>query len=168
MSDHDRQERHEDGDARQKSVVWTVILVALGATSWAAWYVISTVRNPFDGPEAAYLIRPLLIALILLLPLVIWSAIGKRGVALAPPEHSSLWRQPKQIAFIVGLPLLGLSIWGLGFILSAVLYVPVMTWLLGERRLLIIGGLTIGLVAIMVVGFQWGLSVRLPLWPGWV
>lgn len=137
--------------------------VAVGLV-WATHYVWSTSSNPYDEPEAAWLIRPLLIALWIVGPFVIWSAKLPLPEKLVPDPAESL-ALPSRRVFLAGLALFAAGIWLLGFVAAIAIYTPLMCRALGERRLSALICATVLLLAILWGGFHYGLDIRLPLWP---
>lgn len=155
----------QDSDVSEgRSVDWVTVAVTLIGVAWAAWYVWSTRASPYDEPEAAWLITPLLIALGLTALFVLWSALGPWPERLRIEAGESL-RPVARSRFVLSLPILAGLIWAGGFVIATSLYIPAMMLALGERRPLIIFTLTLSLLALIFVGFSWGLGVSLPLWP---
>ncbi len=152
----------EDDDTR--SVDWVTVVVTLIGVVWAVWYVWSTRANPYDEPEAAWLITPLLIALAAAAPFVLWSAVGPWPARLRLDPKESL-RPSARISFVISLPILAGMIWAGGFVPATLIYVPAMMRVLGERRFGVIIASVVGLLLFILLGFSWGLGVPLPLWP---
>ncbi len=63
---------------------------------------------------------------------------------------------------LVALVLFAIAFEPLGFYLSAAVFIPAVSWMLGYRRPLVIGLTTAGLLAFVYVVFVQLLSVRLP------
>lgn len=148
----------------KREIDWVTIAIALGGLAWGTWYVLSTRLNPYDEPQAAWLITPILVAAWIAAPFVIRSAIGPLPERLRIDPRESL-AHPARWRFVVGLPLLAAGVPLVGFVPVTVLYAPVLFWVLGERRAIVIVGGTAALVGIIQLGFAWGLGVDLPLWP---
>ena len=149
---------------RVKQIDFTSLAISTAGALWASWYVWSTRTNTLDEPEAAWLITPLLVGLMITAPFVVAGAIGNLPERLRIDPESSL-NHPARLYFTVSLPILAGLIWFFGFLITITLYLPVMMTILGERRPLLLAGMTIGLVALAALGFSWGLGVSLPLWP---
>lgn len=150
------------GGSRQ--IDWVSIALTLVAVGWASWYVWSTRTNPDDEAEAAWLITPILIALWVTAPFVLWSAIGPFPARLQLDPAEGL-RVPARYRFVLSLPVLAGLIWLLGFVAATVLYLPATILMAGERRPLVILTVTLGMLALIYLGFDRALGVKLPLWP---
>ncbi|RVT81729.1 tripartite tricarboxylate transporter TctB family protein [Rhodobacteraceae bacterium CCMM004] len=146
------------------SVTWPVVAVVAIGLVWAGHYVWSTVTNPLDSEEAAWLIRPLLWSLVLVAPFVLWTAVGRTLEKLETEDGESLAPLSRK-AYVAGLPLLAVAIWVLGFLPATLVYTPLMCLALGERRPVAIALTTAILLAVIWVGFHIGLGIRMPLWP---
>ena len=156
-----------DGDASRPSrgTDWPALAVTAGGLAWATGYVLAALSNPYDEPEAAWLITPLLIGLWLVAPFVAWSAARPLRARLAVDPATALGAHRNRVAFVVGLPLLAGAIWAFGFVPAVLLWVPALLLAMGERRVAVHVGIVATLVAAIVLGFVWGLRVNLPLWP---
>tara|TARA_R110002074_G_scaffold165324_1_gene325431 strand:- start:208 stop:735 length:528 start_codon:yes stop_codon:yes gene_type:complete len=150
------------GGSRQ--IDWVTIAVTLVALAWASWYVWSTRNNPDDEAEAAWLITPILIAAWATAPFVIWSAIGPFPQRLQLDRDEGLGVAARY-RFVISLPVLAGLIWLLGFIAATIIYLPAIILMSGERRPLLITAMTLGMLALIYLGFDWALGVKLPLWP---
>ena len=143
---------------------WPVVGIVVVALAWAAAYVVATVTNPYDEPEAATLIRPLLIAAAALAPVVVWGATGRRAARFAPDEPEGL-RSPARLTLLGSLAAFALLAYLGGFVVAIIVYLGVMLPLLGMRRPLVVTLVIAGFVAVAWGGFAGLLGVRLPLWP---
>jgi hypothetical protein len=149
---------------RVKQTDFTSLAIATVGVLWASWYIWSTRTNTLDEPEASWLITPLLVALMITAPFLVAGAIGNLPNRLRIDPESSL-SHPARLCFTVSLPILAGLIWFFGFLITIIFYVPVMMIILGERRPVLLAGMTIGLIALATLGFSWGLGVSLPFWP---
>ena len=150
-----------------RSIDWVTIGVTIIGLVWGTYYVLSTRWNPIDEPEAAWLITPVLVALWICAPFVIRSAIGPLPERLEVDEAEGL-HYPNRWLFVLGMPCLAGAIWLFGFMPSALVYAVVTVLGMGERRIKVHLIIVAIIIAIIVLGFEWGLNVHLPLWPRWI
>lgn len=143
---------------------WVTVFVSLIGLGWSGWYVWSTRTNPLDDPEAAWLITPIFLILCVTGLFVLASAMPWRSRLLDVDPSEGLEPSERR-SFIIGLPILAAVIWMFGFILAVCLYIPILSWVLGERSPSRLATITLGILVLIIIGFSWGLSINLPLLP---
>lgn len=152
--------------AVHRSVQWPVIGVVIASLAWATAYVMLASLNPRDEPESLYLIRPLLVALWIVAPFALWSAVGSRPQRLTVDPETSL-SEPNRLILLASLPAFFALIILVGLPAACVVFVTASAWAYGESNPLILAALALGTLAIILGGFIAGLGVAIPLTPFW-
>ena len=160
--------------SKKLSVDLVVVMIVSLTVAWAFWYVADTQRQ-VDGAEAVLFIKPLSwiilgTAILVLIgstrlksrPLDADSADEIKEESGAPGSGLSDWRR---LLLILSLPVYGIAISFLGFMIPSLSYAGVMFLSLGVRQPLLFICLLAGIAVVIKIGFVQLLGVPLPLWP---
>jgi hypothetical protein len=152
--------------SRKRQIDLTVTAITVVAVLWAVWHIWSVLANPWDEPQSAWMIWPLVIGLCISAPFVLYTATGARGAKLAPDSPGL--GDPGRLRFVLCAGAMVAGIWLIGLLAAAIVGPPAMAFVMGERnpgRIV----LTATLPVVILMGlFVWALGVRQPLGPGWM
>lgn len=152
--------------SRKRRIDLTVTAITVVAVIWAVAHLWSVLAHPWDEPQSAWMIWPLVIGLCLAAPFVLYTAAGARGTRLRPDDPGL--GDPARMKFVLLAGAMVAGIWLIGLAATAIVGPPALAFGMGERgwgRLALTATLP---VAILLGLFVWALGVRLPLSPGWM
>jgi hypothetical protein len=151
------------------------IAIILFWSAWAVVYIYEAVSDPFGGDETTLFIQPLFY---LLIAVGVWAGIealfdrpGNRQsqTAASFEDHDAFGATGladyRRLILVVSLPLMLVLIGLFGFVISAVLYVTVIAFGLGERRRSILAMMAFLATTVVWLFFETLLGVPLTLWP---
>lgn len=144
----------------------TVAAITAVTVIWAVAHLWSVLAHPWDEPQSAWMIWPLVIGLCITAPFVLYTAAGAQGAKLLPDDPGL--GDPVRLKFVLGAFMTVAGIWLIGLAAAAILGPPAMAFAMGERSWGRLSLTAILPVAILLGLFVWALGVRLPLAPGWM
>lgn len=149
----------------RRYVDWAVVGIVLATVAWAVVHLYSVLTHPWDEPQSAWLIWPLVVMLCACAPFAIRTACGESGRRLAA-EGPGLGH-PQRLRFTLGTAAMIGAVWGTGLLATALIGPPAVAMILGERRpmALFVAGLLPALI--LVGGFVGLLGLQIPLGPVW-
>ncbi len=149
----------------RRYVDWAAVGIVLAAVVWAVGHLYSVLAHPWDDPQSAWLIWPLVVMLCVCAPFAIRTAFGESGRRLAA-EGAGLG-DPQKLRFTLGIAAMVGAVWGAGLLATALIGPPAVAVVLGERRpmALLVAGLLPALI--LVGGFVGLLGLQIPLGPMW-
>lgn len=155
-----------------------VILLVAGGYLWETFnipdfYQLPDTPGPKTFPELLGLVFAFMGLWLLVSPADLMARIRARRADTATPAAPAAPAQESLLARL-GIDGYFIALWAVvlaylwfmpdvGFPVATFVLLFAFTWLLGEKRLHILFGLSLGVTAVVFFGFKYGLNVRLPL-----
>lgn len=130
---------------------------------WAGHYVWTVQGDPKQDENALAMIGPMMWILALFGAAIVVQTLLQTATALEETHGLNDWRR---LIYLFGLVLFVPLLLPLGYLVVAPIFFAAMAWILGMRRPVVLITTTLGLAALIYIGFAELLQVNLPLYPG--
>ena len=145
---------------------YQVIAIALLCVAWSVYYLQSTMAVPDEGPESVLFIKPL-VAILAFSALFVIAGAVKIG---APDETQTETSDrgilhPQRLIFAISLFVYTAMLPYLGFLIPSILYLGIMCFWLGLRKVWLYVFLWIGYGLLLWIAFKKLMGVPIPIFP---
>jgi len=151
---------------RMVTLEYQAIIIVLLCVAWSWYYFKSTISVPDEGPESVLFIKPLVAILALSAVFVIAGAvkIGRIDETRSQSSDRGILH-PQRIIFTISLFVYTALLPFFGFLIPSIIYLGIMCFYLGLRKVWLYFGLWIGYGLLLWIAFKKLMGVPIPIWP---